>query len=190
MALKSTVYKVSLQIADIDHAYYADHTLTIARHPSETDERMMIRLVAFILQAHLVNDLCNGDANIAFGAGLANVDEPDVWLKDYTERIRLWIEVGQPDDRTIARACGRADKVQVYCYHHAAAVWWKAIQRELLRHKNLTVYQIDSEVAATLASMAQRNMNLQATIQDGELSLTETQLQAAVNLSQLYPAVN
>jgi uncharacterized protein YaeQ len=189
MALKSTVYKVSLQIADIDHAYYADHTLTIARHPSETDERMMVRLVAFVLQAYLVNDLCKGDATIAFGAGLANVDEPDVWLKDYTERIRLWIEVGQPDDRTIARACGRADKVQVYCYHHAAAVWWKAIQRELLRHKNLTVFQIDSDKATALANMAARNMNIQATIQDGELSLTEGDNQLSIVLGQLYPAV-
>ncbi len=189
MALKSTVYKVNLQIADIDRNYYQDHALTIARHPSETDERMMVRLVAFVMQAHLVNDLCKGDATIAFGAGLANVNEPDVWLRDYTERIRLWVEVGQPDDRTIARACGRADAVHVYCYHHAAAVWWKGIQRELLRHKNLTVYQINSEVAATLSAMAQRNMNLQATIQDGELNLTETDNQATLVLEQLYPPV-
>jgi uncharacterized protein YaeQ len=189
MALKSTVYKANVQIADIDHSYYADHNLTLARHPSETDERMMVRLVALVLQAHLVKDLCGGDATIAFGAGLANVDEPDVWLRDYTERIRLWVEVGQPDERTIARACGRADAVQVYCYHHAAVVWWKGIQRELLRHKNLTVFQLPADSSAALASMAARNMNLQATIQDGELSITDNEKQATMTLLQLYPAV-
>ena len=78
MAIKSTIFKAHLSIADIDHNYYADHQLTLARHPSETDERMMIRLVAMALQAHQLQTVCGGDGTLAFGAGLSNPDEPDV----------------------------------------------------------------------------------------------------------------
>jgi uncharacterized protein YaeQ len=95
MAIKSTIVKANLQIADIDHGYYADHALTLARHPSETDERMMVRLAALAIQAHQLNDLCNGDATLAFGAGLSDPDDPDASLTDFTGRKRVWIEVGQ-----------------------------------------------------------------------------------------------
>ena len=114
MALKSTIFKASLQLADIDHDYYADHPLTLARHPSETDERMMLRLAALALNAHQLRDLCGGDGTLAFGAGLSSPDEPDVMLTDYTGRKRLWIEVGQPEEKPIAKACGKADAVRVY----------------------------------------------------------------------------
>ena len=91
MAIKSTIFKANVQIADIDHGYYADHALTLARHPSETDERMMVRLVALSLQAHQLQDTCGGDGVLAFGAGLSDPDEPDVMLTDFTGRKRLWI---------------------------------------------------------------------------------------------------
>jgi len=120
MALKSTIFKATLAVADIDHGYYADHALTLARHPSETDERMMIRLVALALNAHQLQDVCNGDGTLAFGAGLSNVDEPDVWLRDFTGEVKIWIEVGQPEDKPIIKACGKADEVIVYCFNHAA----------------------------------------------------------------------
>jgi len=99
MAIKSTIYKATLQVADMDRHYYADHALTIARHPSETDERMMMRCLAFALNA--------GEA-LAFGKGLSDADEPDLWQRDLTGAIQLWIEVGQPDEKRILRACGRA----------------------------------------------------------------------------------
>ena len=104
MALKSTIFKASLQIADIDHGYYADHALTLARHPSETDERMMIRLVALALQAYKLQSVCGGDGLLAFGAGLSSPDEPDVFLRDFTGQTRLWIEVGQPEDKPLIKA--------------------------------------------------------------------------------------
>ena len=91
MAIKSTIFKANLQIADIDHGYYADHALTLARHPSETDERMMVRLAALAIQAHQLNDLCIGDATLAFGAGLSDPDDPDASLTDFTGRKRVWI---------------------------------------------------------------------------------------------------
>jgi len=131
MALKSTIYKAALAIADIDHGYYADHALTLARHPSETDERMMVRLLALALNAHELQDMCGGDATLAFGAGLSDPDDPDMWIKDYTGATRLWVEVGQPEDKPLAKACQKADVVRVYAFHHAAEVWWKGIEGKL-----------------------------------------------------------
>ncbi len=171
MALESTVFKVNLQIADIDHSYYADHALTLARHPSETDERMMVRLVALALNAHQLQTVCNGDGTLAFGAGLSDPDEPDVWLRDFTGRTRLWIEVGQPEDKPLIKACGKSDVVFVYCFHHAAEVWWKGIESKLSRPQNLSVFRIPTEASQALAVLAQRSMQLQATIQEGVLML-------------------
>src|ERR1043165_3132879 len=114
MALKSTVFKANLSVADIDNAYYADESLTLARHPSETDERMMVRLAALALNAHKLQSECGGDASWKFGAGLSDPDDPDVVLTDYTGRPRVWIEVGQPEDKPITKACGKADLVVLY----------------------------------------------------------------------------
>jgi uncharacterized protein YaeQ len=125
MALKSTIYKANLSIADIDHSYYEDHQLTLARHPSETDERMMIRLLALAINAYKLQAVCNGDGKLAFGAGLSDPDDPDCSLRDFTGRTRMWIEVGQPEDKPIMKACQKADEVLLYCFNHAAEVWWK-----------------------------------------------------------------
>ena len=103
MALKSTIFKANLQLADIDHGYYADHALTLARHPSETEERMMVRLVTLAHNAHGLQSLCQGDGTLAFGAGLSDPDDPDVSLIDFTGRRRLWIEVGQPDEKPLVK---------------------------------------------------------------------------------------
>ncbi|MGI9133535.1 MAG: YaeQ family protein [Rhodoferax sp.] len=169
MALKSTIFKANLQISDIDHGYYADHALTLARHPSETDERMMVRLAALALQAHSLQDLCKGDGTLAFGAGLSDPDDPDVSLTDFTGQKRLWIEVGQPEEKPLAKACQKADQVVVYCFGHAAEVWWKGIASKLTRLERLQVWRIRSDDAQTLARLAQRSMQLQATVQEGAL---------------------
>ncbi|MEN9372844.1 MAG: hypothetical protein RIR79_396 [Pseudomonadota bacterium] len=171
MALKSTIFKVHLQIADIDHGYYADHALTLARHPSETDERMMIRLAALALHAHTLQDVCNGDGTLAFGAGLSDPNDPDVSLTDFTGQKRLWIEVGQPEDKPLMKASQKADAVVVYCFHHAAEVWWKSIQNKLTRLDKLQVWRVPTESSQALVQLAQRSMQLQATIQEGVLSL-------------------
>ena len=171
MAIKSTIFKANLQVADIDHGYYADHALTLARHPSETDERMMVRLVALALHAHKLQSVCNGDGTLAFGAGLSNPDEPDVWLRDFTGQTRLWIEVGQPDDKPIIKACGKSDEVVVYCFNHAAEIWWRGIENKLTRPRNLSVWRVPTEASQALAKLAQRSMQLQATIQEEVLML-------------------
>jgi uncharacterized protein YaeQ len=172
MALKSTIYKAALAIADIDHGYYADHALTLARHPSETDERMMVRLLALALNAHELQDMCGGDATLAFGAGLSDPDDPDLWIKDYTGATRLWVEVGQPEDKPLAKACQKADVVRVYAFHHAAEVWWKGIEGKLMRMPKLQVWRVPTEASQQLAGMAERSMQLQATVQDGAVTLS------------------
>jgi uncharacterized protein YaeQ len=171
MAIKSTIFKAHLQIADIDHGYYADHALTLARHPSETDERMMVRLAALALNAHALQTVCGGDGTLAFGAGLSDPDEPDVWLRDFTGQTRLWVEVGQPEEKPILKACGKADQVAVYAFSHAAEVWWKGLQNKLTRPQNLQVWRLPADSASQLAALAERSMQLQATVQEGALTL-------------------
>jgi len=172
VALKSTIFKADLQLADIDHGCYTDLQLTLARHPSETDERMMLRLAALALNAHQVHDLCGGDGRIGFGAGLSSPDEPDVQLLDFTGRTRLWVEVGQPDDKPLAKACSKADAVIVYAYGPAAEVWWRAIEGKLTRLDRLQVWRIAAADAQALAALAERSMQLQATVQEGQLTLS------------------
>lgn len=171
MALKSTIFKAQLAVADIDHGYYADHVLTLARHPSETDERMMVRLVALALNAHAVQTLYSGDATLGFGAGLSSPDEPDVVLRDFTGATRLWVEVGQPDDAAMTRAARKADQAKVYAFSHAAEVWWRGVENKLTRLGNLEVWRIPADTAQALAALAERSMQLQATIQEGTLML-------------------
>lgn len=162
MALKSTIFKAELQISDMDRHYYDNHALTIARHPSETDERMMIRVLAFAL---------NASEALAFGKGLSDVEEPDLWQKDLTGAIDLWVEVGQPDDRAILKACGRADKVLVYSYSSVSNIWWNQTGSRVERAKNLKVVNIPADASQALAALAQRTMQLQCTIQDGQVWL-------------------
>ena len=165
MALKATIYKADLQIADMDRNYYQEHALTIARHPSETDERVMIRLLAFALHA--------GPA-LAFTKGLFDTDEPDLWQKDLTGAIELWIEVGQPDEKRLMKACGRAAKVVVYTYSATSHLWYKQIANKVERARNLSIVNIPAEASAELEKLAKRGMQLQCTIQDGQVWLTDS----------------
>ena len=173
MALGATIFKAQLAVADIDRGYYADHALTLARHPSETDERMMVRLAALALEAHRLQSELQGDGTLGFGAGLSSPDEPDIVLRDFTGRARCWIEVGQPEERPIAKACAQADEVAVYAFSHAAEVWWRGIETKLTRLANLSVWRIPAGEAQELAALAQRTMQLQATIQEGGLMVSD-----------------
>ncbi len=162
MALKATVFKADLQIADMDRNYYQDHHLTIAQHPSETDERMMVRVLAFALHA---------DHALAFGKGLSTEGEPDLWRKDLTGAVDLWIDVGQPDERDIRKACGRARQVVVVTYGRAADVWWSQNRGRLERLENLTVIHLPAAATEAMAALVERTMRLQCTIQDGQVWL-------------------
>lgn len=171
MALRSTIFKATLQLSDIDHGHYADHALTLARHPSETDERMMVRLVALALNAHELQDLCAGDGTLAFGAGLSDPDDPDLSLTDFSGHKRLWVEVGQPDEKPLVRACSKAGIVRVYAFAASADVWWRAIRSKVERLDRLEVWRLPAPATRELAAWAARTMLLQATLHDGVLTL-------------------
>ncbi len=175
MAIKSTIFKADLQIADMDRNYYQPHLLTLARHPSETDERMMVRLLAFALHA---------DKALSFTKGLSSDEEPDLWLKNLSDEVELWIDLGQPDEKRIRKACGRAKQVIIYCYSsRSATVWWEQNSSKLQRFDNLRVIHIPNDVSKQLAYLAQRNMQLQCTIQDGQLWLADDAESVEVNLA-------
>jgi len=176
MALKATICKASLQVADVDRNYYAEHALTVARHPSETDERMMARLLAFALNAH---------ERLAFCKGLSDTDEPDLWQKDLTGAIEHWIEVGQPDDKRLLRACGRAEKVTVYAYGNRAELWWQPLAEKLERAKNLTVWRIPVSAVQALERLAGRSMRLQCTVQEGQLYFSDAAETVQLQLTPL-----
>jgi uncharacterized protein YaeQ len=176
MALKATICKAGLQIADMDRNYYAEHALTVARHPSETDERMMVRLLAFALNAH---------EHLAFGKGLSDTDEPDLWQKDLTGAIEHWIEVGQPDDKRLLRAAGRAQRVTVYAYGNRAELWWKPLANRLERVKNLAVWRIPASAVQPMERLAARSMQLQCTVQDGDLYFSNAAETVQIQLTAL-----
>lgn len=163
MALKSTIHKAEVSIADMDRHYYAEHSLTIAQHPSETEERMMVRLLAFILNAH---------ERLTFGKGLSTDDEPDLWHVDYSSDIRLWIDVGLPDERRIRKACGRSDAVWVYLYGGSIAdKWWRDNQKAMNALDKVSVFILPDTSALT--AVCQRNMSLKCSIHDGEVWLSD-----------------
>ena len=177
MAIKATVHKANLQIADIDRHYYQDHALTLARHPSETAERMMVRLLVFALHAH---------EYLEFGQGMTDDDEADLWQKDLTGAIELWIDVGIPGEKLIRKACGRARQVVVYCYGGRVAEMWFAQNRsQFERQKNLTIINLPPESTRELAKLAQRNMKLQCTIQDGQVWLGDGETSVQVERRKL-----
>lgn len=158
MALRSTIHKCELSIADIDRSHYADYALTLARHPSETEERMMIRLLAFALLA---------EEGLVFAGDLSSAEEPAIWSLDLTGAIKSWVEVGLPDEKLLRRACGRARLVHVFAYGGARAeLWWKAQANALARCDNLSIHVIDAITSKAMTGMAQRNMRLSCNIHE------------------------
>lgn len=163
MALKSTIFKAQLQVSDMDRNHFGTHALTLARHPSETDERMMVRVLAFALDA---------DAALEFGPGLSAEDEPDLVRRDLTGAIDLWIDVGLPDERAVRKAAGRARAVKVYTYGRGAQPWWEQNGAALSRLANVTVIDLPQEATRDLGRLAERTMDLQCTVQDGAVWFT------------------
>ena len=176
MALKATIFKADLDVSDMDRAYYGTHSLTLARHPSETDERMMVRLLVFALHAH---------ERLELGQRMNDQDEPDLLQKDLTGVIERWIDVGQPEEARVRKACGRAKRVFVYAYSgHGAEKWWQQSSADLARFKNLTVVNIPGESSQAITKIAAARMSLQCVIQEGGVMLID-----GTNTVQITPAV-
>ena len=174
MALGATINKVSLNIADMDRQYYQNHELTLAMHPSESPLRFVIKVIAFAL---------NANEELKFTKGLGADDEPELWRKSLSNDIQLWIDFGQVDEKRIRKACGRADQVVIYTYQERrATTWWAQNKQKLARHDNLKVVHIEAPGAEELA---QRNMLLQCTIDEGSVYLSDDSNSIEVRVSSL-----
>jgi uncharacterized protein YaeQ len=174
MALRATIFKLDLHVADMERGYYNSHSMTVARHPSETDERMMARVLAFALYA---------DEHLAFTRGLAATDEPALWEKDFTGTILNWIELGHPDERRVLQASGKSGRVVVLCYGgHASQVWWNGVKGKLERVQNLSVVAVAPADVQALAGLAKRSMNLHAVIEEGAVLLSSDDGSVSVHI--------
>lgn len=163
MASKATIYKANIQLSDMDRNYYHTHSLTIAQHPSETDCRMMVRLIAFIL---------NANEHLQFGKGVSDEEEAAIWQINYSEEIELWIELGQIDEKRIKKACNRTQKMKLYCYGSSVDTWWKQSASKLQQFDKLSIEQFSQETTDALEKLIDRTMDFQCSIQDGQLWLS------------------
>lgn len=164
MAQKSTIYKVELSVSDMDRHYYETHKLTVAKHPSETDERLMVRLLAFALNAH---------EQLEMTKGISTDGEPDIWQKSLNGELDLWVALGLPSEKVLRQSCGKASKVIVYCYGGSTAeIWWEKIKNSTTRFDNLLVINLPEDTTDELAKLANRSIKLQVNIQDGEVMLS------------------
>ena len=164
MAQKATIHKVELSISDMDRHYYETHNLTVAKHPSETDERLMVRILAFALNAH---------ERLEFSRGLSTDDEPDIWQKSLSGELELWVALGLPSDKVVRQSCGKADGVIVYCYGgRTAEIWWEKIKNSTTRFNNLQVINFSETDTSELAKQASRSMKLQVNIQDRDVMVS------------------
>lgn len=174
MSSRFTVLKARLGIADIDRGYYADHSLTLARHPSETDERVMVRLFAFMRHA---------SDRLALASGLTDEAEPDLWAKDRTGEVDLWVEVGLPDSKRIRKVSARARQVVIYSYGgRGAKAWWDAQHDKLQSLSNVSVFELPSDVTQALVPMVQRTMELNCTVQEGQMWIADSRGSVVVHL--------
>ena len=161
MAIKATIYKALLNIANIDTHYYAEHNLTLAKHPSENNLRLMARMLAFIL---------NADEALQFCKGISQEDEPDLWQKELNGDIKLWIDLGHPDEKRIRKSCGRSERVIIYTYQEGSSLaWWHNMESSLKRFKNLSVINLD--IKGEIEELVERTMSLQCNISDNELTI-------------------
>ncbi|MGL5949657.1 MAG: YaeQ family protein [Aeromonas sp.] len=177
MALKATIFKLNLTLSDMDKHHYQSYSLTLARHPSETDERLLIRIAAFAYHAH---------ERLEFTKGLCADDEPELWRKNYSDEIELMIELGQPDEKRLKKACHRAKEVVLYLYGgRGTEIWWKNNQGKLSQHSNLTIFELEEAQSQALTSFVERSMQLTANISEGELWLSNGQQEVTLTPRRL-----
>ena len=178
MAIKATIIKATVQVSDMDRGYYDELKLTIAQHPSETDERTMVRILAFAL---------NASEGLKFTEGISAEDEPDMWEKSLSNEIELWIDVGLPDERRIRKACNRAKRVLIYAYGgRVVPKWWEPIEENLTRHQNLKVIVLPQTATRSLEKLAKKTMTLHCAIQDGQIWMGDSDNNVLVEPEMLY----
>lgn len=180
MALKATIYKADLQIADMDRHYYAGHQLTIAQHPSETIERLMVRVLAF---AKCVDEQASGE-ELTYTKDLFETDEPALWRHDLTGQLKQWVEVGLPDETKVKKASARSDEVVVIAYGSQVNDWWNK-NSKIKTMSNVKVYQLSQQTTQDIQTLCQRTMSLQLNIMDGDWTLSSDDGSVAVEWTEL-----
>lgn len=164
MALNATMYRFSIDLSDMDRSIYQSLTLHVALHPSETLQRMAMRLMAYCL---------NYDEHLEFTKGLSTDAEPDLWQKSYSDEIEHWIELGLPDPKRLKKACGRSRQVTVYAYGgQAVEAWWHSVENTLARQDGFSVYRFDEEAITAFSAQIERGMSLSCLVQDGSINLS------------------
>lgn len=154
MALKPTVYKFKISLSDLNRSHYDAISLTVAKHPSENDERMMARLLAYCL---------NAEEGLDFGAGLSEVDDPAISLTTLDDQIALWVDVGEPSAERIKKASHKARKVKVYSFNSKSDVWWSQGEAQFNR-LNADFYRFNWEEILAFSAMLERTMDFSVTI--------------------------
>ncbi len=176
MAVKATIFKCELVISDLVRHYYQTHNLTLARHPSETDERMMLRILMFALHA---------DDLLEMTKGISTDDEPDLWQKSLSGEIDHWIELGQPDEKRLRQASGRSKTVSLLTYGgNAPQIWWQQNQPKLSGIKNLSVWNISDDHSKALSEVAERSMRIQVMLDTDQISLSSENHALELRLEQ------
>ena len=176
MAPRATVYRVKLSLSDMDRSYYADHELTLAMHPSENEERLMLRLAAFCWHA---------GPSLVFANGLVDPEEPELWQKSLTGEIEHWIDLGSPDEKTVLRACGRSRRVTLYHSRTNPGLWWDSLAPKVAKARALEVWNVDPAQVTALAALAEKSMDLSVTHQDGEMWFRSERGEALITRTRL-----
>jgi uncharacterized protein YaeQ len=157
MALKSTIYKINLSVSDLNRDHYKDYSLTTAKHPSETDERLACRIID----------------DLIFAKGLSDDKEPDLWQKSLDGRILKWIEIGHPDEKKLRRLSGRSESIEIYCYQLGVAqVWWKGIEKQALKLPKLKVSFLNVIDKAEISAIIDRTMDLNCVIEGSSIAVS------------------
>ena len=154
MAIKPTIYKFRISLSDLNRHYYDTLNLTVALHPSETIERMMVRVLAYCI---------NAQEQLTFTKGLSEVDEPDLWVRSYDDKTKLWIDIGEPSAERIKKSCRLAEKVKIYCFNSKADVWWQQSQGKI-RQLQASLIKFDWQEIQHLASLVERTMDMSVSI--------------------------
>ena len=179
MALKPTIYKFNIALADMNNQHYPNLHLTVGQHPSETPERMLVRLLAFCLHSHQ-----DEHQLMKFTKGLSATDEPDIWHKGLDDQLNYWIDIGEPSFDRMKKACRLAKETFVYSFNSKSAVWWKQQQAQF-SSLPIKVFSLQWTHIQSLAKEIERTMNWSINISDESLFIGTPSKQIEVQWAAL-----
>lgn len=162
MARGATIYRAIIELSNVDRDRYAELAVTVAQHPSETRERMVVRLLAYALRF---------EEGLEFGRGVSATDEPDAWSRHGDGRVRQWIEVGQPDPKRLVKAARRSETVTAFAFGAGVERWREALLAKIDPPANLGVCGLDSGFIDRASDRLDRTIRWSLTQSEGCLFL-------------------